>query len=470
MYDFAARVEVSEFEPGSDGVPPMVIETSGEVLLGGPGGFVCTLRGRIDTDSCALQRIEVVHAGGWSPLSGALGDLFRTPSFRGAVGFDVGGNYLTVSATANWIEPIRLIPGWLEFTGLPPNTAAGPSLSFQLVKPNRMRFPQAKWEVRLEAAIQIGSGTGAPPMILLNGTLRKCGFSELYASTRDEWQPLPSALPGLRLPIIYGYLRVHHQGLLEAQITHEPLPDLRLGSLLAFTNWQLSVSVRAPPRIPPRAPPGTYRGPGSWMEYYTDPECADRALDDLSNATAVPKPIVTPPGGIRAEYGVNVRIRVAGGIVIGGAVDFYVQGTINTLSQNFSIELTHPGGWCPFDFLPWFCTPRIFGWFRMARGPYAPYYLNLVAKVTLPNEINIIPGIVSIRCPSQGCTSGPSFGVSLKQPEKNGPRKLKVFFTGATCLRLTSREYCLIVTVSADAGGRRQLTECVAPALPYHHA
>ena len=44
IYDIAARVEVSEFEPGSDEVPPMVIEASGDVLLGGPG-FLCTLRG-----------------------------------------------------------------------------------------------------------------------------------------------------------------------------------------------------------------------------------------------------------------------------------------------------------------------------------------------------------------------------------------------------------------------------------------
>ena len=468
IYDFAARVEVSEFEPGSDEVPPMVIEASGDVLLGGPGGFLCTLRGRIDAETCALRRLEVVHAGGWTPLSGALGDLFTTPRFYGAVAFDEGGTFLTVSATADWIEPIRLIPGWLEFTGLPPNTAAGPSLSFELVKANRRRFPTAKWEVGLRGGIRIGSGQGALPMILLNGTLRKCGFSELYARTSDEWQPLPGVLPGLRLPIIYGSLRLHHNGLLIGQITHEPLPDLRLGSLLTFSNWVLSVGVRAPPRIPPQAPSGTYRGPGSWMDYYTDPECAVRSLDDPQNETAMPRPSTHPPIRPPPKYGVNVRIRVTGDIVIGGAMDFQVSGTINTLSQNFSILLTHPGGWCPFDFLP-FCTPRIFGFFRMSFASSAPVYLHMGAKISLADPINIIPGIVSIRCPSNGCSGGPVFGVAMKQRVKNGPRTLSVFFQGATCLRLTSREYCLNVLVQARAGNRRQLTECVAPTLPQHN-
>ena len=441
---------MSEFEPGSDGVPPMVIEASGEVLIGGPRGFLCALNGFIDTESSAFQ-LEVRHAGGWSPLSGALGDLFKTPTFYGAVALNVGGNYLTVSATADWIEPIGLIPGWLEFTGLPPNTAAGPSLSFHLEKASRES--KSQWEVGLQAGIKIGSGRGAPPIILLDGTLRNCGLSELSASTRDEWQPLPSALPALRLPIIYGRLRLHQNGLVEAQISHEPLPDLRLGSLLAFTGWQLSLRVNA-----------------ASTTDRTDPECAEEDDSDttpIANTTAIAKPATTarapsPP----PSYDVTVLVRVTGGIVIGGAMDFYITGTINTASQSVSIELTHPGGWCPFDFLSWFCTPTIYGWFRMSRAENAPYYLDLGAKISLVEQINIIPGIISLKCPSQGCSGGPEFGVSMKQQAKNGPRELSVYFSGATCLKLTSREYCLIVTASADAEGRRQLTECVAPTLP----
>ena len=448
VYEFAAKFEVSDFEPGSDGVPPMVIEASGEVLIGGPRGFLCALNGFIDTESSAFQ-LEVRHDGGWSPLSGALGDLFKTPTFYGAVALNVGGNHLTVSATADWIEPIRLIPGWLEFTGLPPTTAAGPSLSFQLVKASSES--KSQWEVGLQAGIKIGSGRGAPPMILLDGTLRNCGLSELSASTRDEWQPLPDALPGLRLPIIYGQMKLHQNGLVEAQITHEPLPDLRLGSLLAFTGWQLSLDVDATS--------STDR---------TDPECAEE--EDASDTTAIAKPATTarapsPP----PSYDLNLLVRVTGGIVIGGAVDFYSTGTIDTASQSVSIELTHPGGWCPFDFLP-FCTPTIYGWFRMSRAEDAPYYLDLGAKISLFEQINIIPGIVSLQCPSQGCSGGPEFGVSMNQQEKNGPRELSVYFSGATCLKLTSRKYCLIITASADAEGRRQLTECVAPSLPQHHA
>lgn len=455
VYDFKAMVDVPEFELSSGGLPPMLIRAQGDVLIGGPRGFLCTLQGFIDTNSSAFQ-LEVSHAGGWSPLSGALGDLFKTPSFVGVVGFNMGGDYLTVSASADWITPIKLIPGWLEFTGLPPNTANGPSLSFQLVKATK--DSPSQWEVGILAGIKFGSGRGAPPMILLNGTLRSCGLSELYASTRDEWQPLPSVLPGLRLPIIYGQLLLHENGLVEAEISHEPLPDLRLGSLLAFTGWQLTLGVTATS--------STDR---------TDPECASDDNGAASGSTttgssantAIAKPTTTarapsPP----PSYDVSLLVNVTGGIIIGGALDFFVIGTIDTASQSVSIEITHPGGWCPFDFLSSFCTPRIFGWFRMSRAEDAPYYLDLGAKISIADEISIIPGLVSIKCPAQGCYGGPEFGVSMRQQEKNGPRELSVYFSGATCLKLTSREYCLIVTVSADAEGRRQLTECVARISP----
>ena len=55
----------------------------------------------------------------------------------------------------------------------------------------------------------------------------------------------------------------------------------------------------------------------------TDPECAEE--NDDSDTTAIAKPAVTtarapsPP----PSYDLNLLVRVTGGIVIGGAVDFY---------------------------------------------------------------------------------------------------------------------------------------------------
>lgn len=437
LYDF--YVIVGYYSGPSSTSTTLLLDVGGDVLIGGPNGFLASVSGALNTGSGEAS-LTISHAGGWSPLPGALGDLFRTPSINGWVYLNHNGTYLQLGAVAEFTQPIKVLPGVLELTGYPPfKTAQGPSLGFDMRRETKLS--DALFEVRVLAALRIGSGSGAPPLIMMNGTFRSCGGSHLYIATETAWQPLPSALPGLQIPRIWGDLNLEDSGRLTAEVSHDPLPDIDLGGVLGFTGWQAHLFVEARPSVLKSTDCAAAQGSGS--------------DNPPSKANVAPTPAPSSP----PTYSTDVEVHVSGGIVIGGELEFDVTGTIVTATQTVEISIIHPGGWCPFSFLSGFCTPRIEGLFYMSSDPNAEAYLRMSAMVTLGGPLPIVPGIVEIGCFAQGCSDGPEFGVSMTQASKTAPRYFSAFFRGNACLKLTSSSYCMLVTVSADAvSSRRRLS------------
>ena len=190
VYDFKTSVEVDPFEPSAGGVPPMVITAQGDVLIGGPAGFLSSLEGFIDTNANALE-LRVKHAGGWSPLPGAVGDLFRTPQFEGVVGINMGDDYLTVQATADWLTPIRLIPGtdMLRLVGHPTTSAPGLKLGVELTQ--KEKGGDVAWTVSVEGGIKLfGDHARAPPTVGFSGSVDSNNNLFIAFETAEEWTPL----------------------------------------------------------------------------------------------------------------------------------------------------------------------------------------------------------------------------------------------------------------------------------------
>ena len=215
---------------------------------------------------------------------------------------------------------------------------------------------------------------------------------------------------------------------------------------MAFTGWQASLRVEATSSQP---------SSGCTADSSTSGD-SPPSKEGLSPA---------PAAAAQAQYSTDITIDVAGGIVLGGAVigdalQFSIAGRVITATQTVEITITHPGGWCPFSFLSFFCTPQIYGFFRMSNDPQAETYLFMEALVNLHAAIPIVPGIVEVTCYAETCSGGPEFGVSMTQSQKTGPRIFSAFFRGKACLKLTSKSYCMLVSVSAVAqSSRRRLDE-----------
>lgn len=336
LYDFFVLVQVSKASGSESAV--FVIEVGGDVLIGGSNGFLCSISGYIDTIDGGEQGrcsayLDVEHAGGWSPLPGALGDLFRTPQFSGSVCLDRDGVYLELGATAEFLHPIPVLPGLLELTGYPPDrTAEGPSLELAMTRQTDTSSTQ--FEVNLTAAIRIGSGSGAPPLIMIDGTLRSCGGSELHLATETAWQPLPNALPGLRIPRIWGSLYMRDSGQLEVSVSHDPLPDIELGSILAFTGWQASLHVDATP-----------------AEDRTPDECSSGSADESEEAPSKDAVVPSPAPSTPPSYDVSVTIHVTGGLQLMGGSSrapplLRVEGTIS-FDGNTELRIQTLEEWAP---------------------------------------------------------------------------------------------------------------------------
>ena len=73
----SVSVSVAAFRPSSLSMPAMAVSTTGIVHVGGDGGFSTSLSGSLDTANGSAQ-LAVRHAGGWSPLTGDLADIFST--------------------------------------------------------------------------------------------------------------------------------------------------------------------------------------------------------------------------------------------------------------------------------------------------------------------------------------------------------------------------------------------------------
>ena len=159
---------------------------------------LATRRLALDTEA-GTATLAIAHPGGWSPLPG-----FVTPAFTGSVAFGVGGTRLALYALAQWGEPTAVVPELLRFVGHPSSGSAGASVQVNLSQATNES--DAVYEVRFEGGLELGSGTGAPPVLGVRGVVRSGGEASLQLETVEQWSPLGGDL--LALPAMQGNLTV----------------------------------------------------------------------------------------------------------------------------------------------------------------------------------------------------------------------------------------------------------------------
>ena len=179
-------------------VKPRTTTASGYILVGGDDGFEAFMRGVLDTEA-GTATLAIEHPGGWSPLPG-----FVTPAFTGSVAFGVGGTRLALYALAQWGEPTAVVPELLRFVGHPSSGSAGASVQVNLSQATNES--DAVYEVRFEGGLELGSGTGAPPVLGVRGVVHSGGEASLQLETDTQWSPLGGDL--LALPAMQGDLTV----------------------------------------------------------------------------------------------------------------------------------------------------------------------------------------------------------------------------------------------------------------------
>ena len=94
------------------------------------------------------------HAGGYAPLL-SLRDYLTTPAFTGAVAFGVDGKYLSLSADAQWTQPIG-VGSTLILTGNPVTSSPGLSAAITLSK--ETNESAADFAIAFDGGLKISSG------------------------------------------------------------------------------------------------------------------------------------------------------------------------------------------------------------------------------------------------------------------------------------------------------------------------
>ena len=213
-FDWDVNLRVPTIDMAHPSLPPLAVNASGCMTIGGAGGFNACFVGAFDTGAGSAS-LAIRHEGGWSPLPPALGDSFATPAFAGLAEININGRYLAVSADAQWTQAVALIPGWVEFTGHPATSAAGVSLSIDMQK--ETRDASATFVVTGEGGLKLGSGSNPPPTIGFRGRFDSRGTSWLALQTLEAWQPLPV----LTVPKLNGTLVFFADGAVQVSVSAE---------------------------------------------------------------------------------------------------------------------------------------------------------------------------------------------------------------------------------------------------------
>ena len=396
-------VTIPSFVYNSSDTPSFSAVASGDVIVGGDGGFVATFTGSIDTESGA-STITVEHDGGWTPFSGTLGDYFRTPKFSVSWACNVDGVYSEVRGTAVFTQPIELAFGF-ALSGTPPDEQLGPSIYIAQTQTTNTSDTVTQWG--FSAGLRLGDSDGDPPYLLISGDLNLKATSTISLSMSSEWQPLPSAIPSLIIPQLDGEITFDEHGKITAWGTTQ-LGSISFGGYVVLNDWAIDLSVVAEPE-----------GSG---------------------------------------YDMNYTVRAAGAVLVqlGDTLEFTVEGTLDTTTGAASLELHHEGNtWCPFkglDGLDTFCAPALHGSFTSG----GDVYLDVSGTAYLQSQVYIIPGILVVTSSSEDADhAGPSFGASMTQASKTADQVLTAWFRGAVCLSLDEKEggHCLDVDVLATSGG-----------------
>jgi hypothetical protein len=195
------------------------VNMSGSVRIGGSSGFEATLNGALDTAAGSAD-LRIRHAGGWSPLPGALANYFVTPVFDGGCSLrnaTADTPRLNCSLDALFVSPIELIPGILKIGSANESAGLGPSLAVRLVQASS--GGAYDYRVGVSASVRFGIGSFSLPLLSIVGEFGTGGM--VARAVSDAWRPLPF-FPSLEIPSITLDMRLGPGGSVSLNVTHEP--------------------------------------------------------------------------------------------------------------------------------------------------------------------------------------------------------------------------------------------------------
>ena len=364
LNDIEFVIESDEFDPhaGLSNLP-LFISARGSINVGGADGFSAQATGFIDTVAGSAG-VSILHRGGWSPMP-MLADFFTTPAFEGEVNLNVNGVYASLSATVNWLQPIK-IAGLLEIGGHPASDAPGANLAIHLEK--KTKRGNATFTLDFDAGIKIGAGSSDTQALGMRGQIDSAGDSWFELQTLESWSPVPF----LVVPQLVGTLVVYKDGTI--------LIDVEA----SMDTWNII--------------DGMVSAQDVQLSFETDPFHPKRV--NASNF--------------------NIALSAAGGLHVGGAENGFFAtfaGTFNTGEGSASMVVHHAGGWSPLPGLKqYFVTPAFDG--EVAYNVDGTY-LALVASVQWDAAIGI-PDILLFEGHPDSSLAGPSLALSLLQKTRRG--------------------------------------------------
>ena len=118
------------------------VRMDADVTIGGPNGFLANLSGSADKSE-DLMTLSMIHAGGWKPIPGPHGSIFKTPAFSGTFTMGPGtkkslagkvrelGSQTKLNCSISWVESIsRMFSHDGVSRPTPPLPAPRPNSSF----------------------------------------------------------------------------------------------------------------------------------------------------------------------------------------------------------------------------------------------------------------------------------------------------------------------------------------------------
>ena len=277
----------------------------------------------------------------------------------------------------------------------------------------------------MQAAIKIGSGSGALPLLLLSGFIKSDGSARVELATDSVWTPIPGFL---QIPPIAGYIDFKADGAVAAGVWNEPIPSIDF-FIIRLENFAVNVTVQGDSVDPDKK--------------------SDSSDDSKSDGEDTGR--------------TTFKLEVTGGLRIvpdfAGGLFATILGKIDTETSSASIDVDHPGNYCPFSVfgapLSSFCTPRILGGLAIngaddSSQPYLYAYLTVI----LNSPINIISGFeitdVNMDAPTEKGSLGPTFGITAqKDSQDSSTMSFKLFFEGSvglskSCTQAHTQFFCLL--------------------------
>ena len=386
--DVLVEVKFAPFDISAPNVsvPDFVAKADGGLQVLGEEGFYCTIQGELDTANKEAT-LSFQHAGGWSPFSGKMGEIFATPAFWGVAKFGVDNVCFDLVAVAEF-DSFEFVPLLIWFVPHPlRNTSAEDVRGIELGIAIDSYTCEDGYNstFSFSAGIKLGDWDGSPPPMGVIGTLTSDGSFELEAQTYEPWYPLPNLVPELVMSSVSGKASyVNATGKLKLWVQSDPLahcPVVFFDEVYFLEFFNSTIVADVEPFVP-------------WEVSSTKIPHVKGSLFTIAN--------------IGGE----------------GGFDATLNGTFDSAARTATLYLSHSGGWSPLPggFMDWFRTPQFDG--KIAFN-VSNVYLDVWASTTFLEPIDLIPGVLKISGTAgvdyNRLHMGPSLAISMiKRTEHSG--------------------------------------------------